>query len=109
MRAKKGPNGRKCGFQELKLILHSFYIQLLLINLFLILIEMFDQNPPIRPDWLELGLIRVEKCPKSEKTWLHKLGILVQYFYMHLLLINFISNLNYKVDKSQIFSLDWSN
>ena len=33
IRAKKAQSGRKCDFQELGVLLHSFYVQLLLIKL----------------------------------------------------------------------------
>ena len=42
--AEQGQNGGKRSFQESGVVLYSFYVQLLQINLFLILIEKLDQK-----------------------------------------------------------------
>jgi len=50
----------KTGFQELGVVLHSFYIQLLQLFLFLVLVGKFDNSQTFSPDWHEISLIRVK-------------------------------------------------
>jgi len=52
--------------------LHSFYIQLLLINLILVLIGKWIKSQVFSPDWPELGLIRAEKSQNMGKIWFFK-------------------------------------
>jgi len=49
IKVKYGKSWGKFGFQEPGVVTHSFYVQLLLINLYLVLIVKSDQKPNFRP------------------------------------------------------------
>jgi len=50
-------------------VLHSFYVQLLLIKLvFLFLLGSLTKSQTSNPDWPEIGHTRAERDPNGEKT-----------------------------------------
>jgi len=50
-------------------VLHSVYVQFILLNLILVLIRSLTKSQTFRPDWPEVGLIRVKLGPKRVETW----------------------------------------
>ena len=65
--------GGKHGLQELRVVLRSFYVQLLQLTVFLVLIEKLNQISTFSSDWFELDLIKANRAQWGEiavfKIW----------------------------------------
>jgi len=101
--------GRKYGFQELRVVSHSFYVKPLLIQFVSILrLEVWPKVKLFSPDWPELYLIWVELGPNWWKIWFRELRVVLRSFYVQLLLIIPVSCVNWDFYQKSNFNPDWT-
>ena len=95
IRAVKGINMEKSDFQEQGVILHSFYVQLTVINLVSGLnLEVWPKAKLLTPIGLNYALLEPSRAQIGRKHGSQESSVVLHSLYVQLLPINFVSSQN---------------